>query len=56
MNDPRLQDLKPNLLIDLMDEGLQIQIIDGENRPMFASGSAVIDKICKKSCMCWHRY
>lgn len=48
MNDPRLQDLKPNLLIDLMDEGLQIQIIDGENRPMFASGSAVIDKNMQK--------
>lgn len=31
MNDSRLQDLKANLLIDLMDEGLQIQIIDGEN-------------------------
>ncbi|MFW0014558.1 MAG: OmpA family protein [Arsenophonus endosymbiont of Dermacentor nuttalli] len=48
MNDPCLQALKANLLIDLMDEGLQIHIIDMENRPMFATGSAVIDKNMRK--------
>lgn len=48
MNDPRLQDVKSNLLIDLMEDGLQIQIIDGENRPMFGTGSAVIDKNMRK--------
>ncbi|HGJ5882697.1 flagellar motor protein MotB [Arsenophonus sp.] len=48
MNDPRLQDVKSNLLIDLMEDGLQIQIIDGESRPMFGTGSAVIDKNMRK--------
>ncbi len=41
--DSRLKEMKKNLLIDITDEGLQIQIIDGKNRPMFASGSATLD-------------
>ncbi len=32
LQDPRLKDLKPHLLIDMMDEGLRIQIIDKESR------------------------
>ncbi len=35
-----LKDFKDQLLLDITPEGLRIQIIDKENRPMFASGSA----------------
>ncbi|KPD02347.1 flagellar motor protein MotB [Moellerella wisconsensis] len=41
--DPRLKEMKQNLLIELTEDGLQIQITDGKNRPMFASGSASLD-------------
>ncbi|MEN3258044.1 flagellar motor protein MotB [Sodalis endosymbiont of Spalangia cameroni] len=41
-NDPRLQKLRPQLLIDLVEEGLRIQIIDNQNRPMFSTGSAEV--------------
>lgn len=34
-SDPRLKALRPHLLINMMDEGLRIQIIDSQNRPMF---------------------
>lgn len=37
---PELQALAQNLLIDLTPEGLRIQIIDQEGKPMFAIGSA----------------
>lgn len=36
---PELKDLAQNLLIDMTPEGLRIQIIDQEGRPMFESGS-----------------
>lgn len=39
-SDPRLRALRPQLLIDLVDQGLRIQIIDNQNRPMFETGSA----------------
>lgn len=39
-NDPSLQELKENLLVDMTPEGLRIQIVDEEGRSMFASGSA----------------
>ncbi|HEY0900963.1 MAG TPA: flagellar motor protein MotB, partial [Micavibrio sp.] len=39
-NDPALQELMKNVMIDITPEGLRIQIIDQEGRPMFASGSA----------------
>lgn len=42
-SDPRLRALRPHLLINLMDEGLRIQIIDGKNRPMFKTGSAQVE-------------
>ncbi|MCR1000796.1 flagellar motor protein MotB [Serratia rubidaea] len=42
-SDPRLRELRPHLLINLMDEGLRIQIIDGKNRPMFKTGSAQVE-------------
>ncbi|MBF1995173.1 flagellar motor protein MotB [Serratia symbiotica] len=41
-SDPRLKALRPHLLINLMDEGLRIQIIDSQNRPMFKTGSAQV--------------
>lgn len=37
---PELQALKDNLLIDMTPEGLRIQIVDQDGKPMFASGSA----------------
>ncbi|WP_337261621.1 MULTISPECIES: flagellar motor protein MotB [unclassified Serratia (in: enterobacteria)] len=42
-SDPRLKALRPHLLINMMDEGLRIQIIDSQNRPMFKSGSAQVE-------------
>jgi chemotaxis protein MotB len=39
-SDPNLQELARHVLIDITNEGLRIQIIDQEGRPMFASGSA----------------
>ena len=47
LQDPRLKDLKPHLLIDMMDEGLRIQIIDKESRPMFKVGSATVEPYMK---------
>ncbi|WP_392586487.1 flagellar motor protein MotB [Serratia ureilytica] len=42
-SDPRLKALRPYLLINMMDEGLRIQIIDSQNRPMFKTGSAQVE-------------
>jgi len=42
-SDPRLKALRPHLLINMMDEGLRIQIIDSQNRPMFTTGSAQVE-------------
>lgn len=42
-SDPRLRELQPHLLIQLMDEGLRIQIIDRQNRPMFKTGSTQVE-------------
>ncbi|MCC6598927.1 MAG: flagellar motor protein MotB [Alphaproteobacteria bacterium] len=41
---PELKALKDNLLIDMTPEGLRIQVIDQEGRPMFPSGSAQMFK------------
>lgn len=43
LKDPRLNELKPHLLIDMIDDGLRIQIVDSENRPMFMVGSAHVE-------------
>ncbi len=40
--DPKLSKYKKQLLIDLTTEGLRIQIIDDQNRPMFEVGSAIL--------------
>jgi len=39
---PVLKAFRPQLLLDITPEGLRIQIIDKENRPMFATGQAVV--------------
>jgi chemotaxis protein MotB len=38
----KLEALKSQIRLDLTREGLRIQIVDANNRPMFASGSAVV--------------
>lgn len=40
--DPVLKQFRPQLLLDMTPEGLRVQIIDRENRPMFATGSAQV--------------
>ena len=37
-----LKSFRPQLLIDMTTEGLRIQIIDNQNRPMFATGRAEV--------------
>jgi chemotaxis protein MotB len=37
---PELQELKKNLRMDMTPEGLRIQVVDQEGKPMFPSGSA----------------
>lgn len=39
-NNPALRQFREQLLIDITTEGLRIQIVDAQNRPMFASGRA----------------
>jgi len=39
---PTLKDFKRQLLIDITVDGLRIQIVDEQNRPMFALGSAAL--------------
>ena len=41
--DPKLRALRPHLKLDLVQEGLRIQIIDSQNRPMFKTGSAEVE-------------
>ncbi|HED1422111.1 TPA: flagellar motor protein MotB [Kluyvera georgiana] len=41
--DPKLRALRPHLKIDIVQEGLRIQIIDSQNRPMFKTGSAEVE-------------
>jgi chemotaxis protein MotB len=37
---PQLAQFKKQMLLDITSEGLRIQIVDEQNRPMFDSGSA----------------
>ena len=41
-NDPALAEIARQLVIDITPEGLRIQIIDEERRPMFPTGSALL--------------
>lgn len=40
-SDPALKDEAGQILVDTVPEGLRIQVVDAERRPMFALGSAV---------------
>jgi chemotaxis protein MotB len=42
MSSPKLQGFKNQLKLDITKEGLRIQIVDDQNRPMFDSGGAVM--------------
>jgi len=44
---PKLQAFKNQIKIDITSEGLRIQIIDRENRPMFDKGDAVLKSYTK---------
>ena len=39
-DEPELADLMENLLVDMTPEGLRIQVVDSEGKPMFPSGSS----------------
>lgn len=39
-HNPVLKQFRPQLLLDMTPDGLRIQILDQQNRPMFATGSA----------------
>jgi len=39
---PVLSEFRPQLLLDMTPEGLRVQIVDNQNRPMFATGSAYV--------------
>ncbi|MDD2544932.1 MAG: flagellar motor protein MotB [Burkholderiaceae bacterium] len=39
---PRLNEYKSQIRMDVTPDGLQIQIVDDQNRPMFDSGSALV--------------
>ncbi|HWK61815.1 MAG TPA: flagellar motor protein MotB [Eoetvoesiella sp.] len=41
-SDPVLKQFRPQLLLDMTPDGLRIQIVDQQNRPMFATGSAQV--------------
>ena len=41
-SNPALKQFRRQLLLDITSEGLRIQIIDEQNRPMFASGRAAL--------------
>ncbi len=43
LSDPRLKELRPHLLITMASQGLRIQIIDSQQRPMFRRGSADVE-------------
>lgn len=40
---PVLRQYRPQLLVDMTSEGLRIQIVDDQSRPMFATGSAQVE-------------
>lgn len=45
---PTLQKFQNQLLLDITTDGLRIQIVDIQNRPMFASGSAALQPYTRK--------
>ncbi|MFB8828966.1 flagellar motor protein MotB [Azotobacter sp. CWF10] len=53
--DPLLKDLRDQILVDLTPEGLRIQLVDTEQRPMFEIGSARVAPTCAPCCAPWRR-
>ena len=47
MQNPKLSAFKNQIKIDITSEGLRIQIIDDQNRPMFDKGDAVLKSYTK---------
>ena len=47
-SDPELQEFYSQLLLDMTQDGLRIQIVDKQNRPMFAIGSAKVQSYMGK--------
>jgi len=45
---PTLHKFRPQLILDMTPEGLRIQIVDSHNRPMFATGSAVMQSYMRQ--------
>jgi chemotaxis protein MotB len=45
---PKLQQFKNQILLDITSEGLRIQIVDEKNRPMFQTGSAKLEPYTKE--------
>ncbi len=42
-NDPSLEEFKKHISVDVVENGLRVRLTDIENKPMFASGSAVLN-------------
>ena len=47
-NNPELKQFKSQLLLDITSEGLRVQIVDEQNRPMFNSGNAQLQPYAKE--------
>lgn len=47
-NNPELKQFKDQLLLDITPEGLRVQIVDEQNRPMFNSGNAQLQPYAKE--------
>src|SRR5690606_34023100 len=41
-HDPVMSEYRPQMLMDMTPDGLRVQILDRENRPMFDTGSATL--------------
>ncbi len=42
LSNPKLAELRSQIRLDMTTDGLRIQIVDEQNRPMFDSGSAIV--------------
>ena len=47
-SNPALRQFRDQLLIDITPEGLRVQIVDAQNRPMFASGRAELQPYARE--------
>ncbi|WP_119155563.1 flagellar motor protein MotB [Caldimonas tepidiphila] len=47
-NHPRLASFRSQILLDITRDGLRIQILDAQNRPMFDSGSALVKEYMRE--------